>query len=86
MGPLLKQGPEPIGGAFHPHLERRDADPRQRFHFVVAQLVHVLEQKCLSLVRIERRQRPVDTSPMPPWRAPLRFSFCEAMLSHGLAL
>src|SRR5689334_7765036 len=57
---VTQQLTQPIAGTHDAHLERRHAGARQSRHLVVAQLLHVLEQKCFALLGAQPAQRPVD--------------------------
>src|SRR5689334_4794920 len=51
---------QPITRSLHAHLERRYPDARDLRHLVVAQLLHVLEQKRLAVRRLETSDGAID--------------------------
>src|SRR2546425_770826 len=49
-----------LAGALDSHLQRRDARPRQPRHFVVLEVLDVLEEERLAVFRRESGERPAD--------------------------
>src|SRR2546427_10754463 len=49
-----------LAGALDSHLQRRDARSRQPRHFVVLEVLDVLEQERLAVFRRESGERPAD--------------------------
>src|SRR6185312_15691772 len=61
MNPLsFEELPQLRARATHPHLERRNAGAGERRHLVVAQLLHVLEQKRFPLVQLDLVERELN--------------------------
>src|SRR3712207_4641810 len=58
--PSSEEIPQPRARALHAHLQGRHADARDLGHLLVAELLDVLEQKRLPLLRVEQPDRPLD--------------------------
>jgi len=63
---LPQQGAQPIAGAHHSHLQCRDTNAGDLRHLIVPQILHVLQQESLSLVRVPLTKSPLDL--LPPHR------------------
>src|SRR6185503_3332780 len=60
---IREQLAQTLARTHHPHLQRGDPDTRHPRHLVVAEILHVLEQKRLTLLRPQPCQRMLDLFP-----------------------
>src|SRR5262249_54105687 len=60
---LTQQLTQAVAGAHDTHLQRRDPNPPEPRHLVIAQIFYVLQQEGFPLSRPELRQCTFDLSP-----------------------
>src|SRR5688572_29720774 len=57
---LIEQLTKPLASSFYPHFQRGDTDSGDRRHVIVPQLLDVLEEERLSLIRVEALQGSIQ--------------------------